>query len=101
MFKLKPDATFVATVKIPNGDTPLPLTLIFRRKSKEALAGWIDSVPGKDDLESLGEIVEGWKDVDAPFSPEAFAEMLSAYTGAGMAIFTGYLKALSEAERKN
>ena len=33
-FKLKPDATFPATVLIPNGDAPLPLKLKFRRKRK-------------------------------------------------------------------
>ena len=101
MFKLKPDATFTATIKVPNGDAPLPLKLVFRRKSKEDLATWIDGVAKKSDHESLGEIVDGWVEVDAPFSAEAFAELLSAYTGAGMAIFTGYLKALTEAERKN
>lgn len=101
MFKLKPDATFTATIKIPNGDTPLPLKLVFRRKSKEDLAAWIDSVPTRPDPESLGEIVEGWTDVDAPFGEESFRELLSAYSGAGMAVFTGYLKALTEAERKN
>lgn len=101
MFKLKPEATFTATVSIPNGDAPLPLKLIFRRKSKEDLAAWIDSVPTKKDPESLGEIIEGWTDVDTPFSAEAFSALLSAYTGAGMAIFSGYLRALTEAERKN
>lgn len=101
MFKLKPDATFPATIKIPNGDSPLPLKLVFRRKSKEELAAWIDSVPTKTDPESLGEIVDGWTDVDTPFTAESFRELLNAYSGAGMAIFTGYLKALTEAERKN
>ena len=101
MFKLKPDATFTATVKIPNGDTPLLLKLVFRRKSKEDVSAWIDSVPTKSDPESLKEIIETWTDVDAPYSEDALKELLSAYTGAGMAIFNGYLKALTEAERKN
>ena len=101
MFKLTPDATFVATVKIPNGDAPLPLKLVFRRKSKEDLADWMGSITEKTDPESLGEIIDGWTDVDTPFSAESLRALLSAYTGAGMAIFSGYLRALTEAERKN
>lgn len=101
MFKLTPPATFPATVKIPNGDEPLPLTLVFRRKSKAELVAWIESTATRPDPDSLGEIVADWKNVDAPFSPETLSELLAAYSGAGLAIFSGYLKALSEAERKN
>lgn len=101
MFKLKPDATFLATVRIPNGDQPLPLKLKFRRKRKEEIAAWIESAAAKTDPDSLGEIIETWIDVDTDYSAEALAELLSAYSGAGMAIFAGYLRAVSEAERKN
>lgn len=100
-FKLKPDATFTATVMIPNGDTPLPLKLKFRRKRKEDVAAWIESAAGRADADTLGEVIDGWTDVDTPYSSDALTEMLSAYSGAGMAIFGGYLRALSEAERKN
>lgn len=101
MFKLKPDATFTATVMIPNGDAPLPLKLRFKRKSKEGVAAWYGSAQTQDDLTTLGEIIDGWIDVDTPYSSEALAELLANYTGASMAILGGYLRALSEAERKN
>lgn len=101
MFKLKPDATFTATVPIPNGDAPLPLKLRFRRKGKKDLAAWIEGSAGRDDADTLGEIIDGWMEADAPYSAEALRDMLDAYSGAGMAIFSGYLRALSEAERKN
>jgi hypothetical protein len=100
-FKLKPDATFPATVLIPNGDEPLPLKLRFRRKRKEDVAAWIEGAAGRNDADTLGEVIDGWTDVDTPFSAEALSELLSAYSGAGMAIFSGYMRALSEAERKN
>lgn len=100
-FKLKPDATFTATVLIPNGDQPLPLKLKFRRKRKEDVAAWIESAAGRADTDTLGEVIDGWIEVDTPYSAEALAELLAAYSGAGMAIFGGYLRALSEAERKN
>lgn len=100
-FKLKPDATFTATVKIPNGDAPLPLTLRYRRKSKDDVAAWVDASAGRAEIDTLVDVVDGWIDVDAAFSREALAELLSNYSGAGMAIWRGYLRALSEAERKN
>lgn len=101
MFKLTPPATFVATVKIPNGDAPLPLTLVFRRKDKAALVTWIESTSTRADPDALGEVIADWKDVDAPYGEAALTQLLAAYSGAGMAIFSGYLRALSEAERKN
>lgn len=100
-FKLKPDATFVATVQIPNGDTPLPLKLRFKRKSKSDLAAWVESAAGRNDKDSIGEIIDGWEDVDADYSAAALAELLESYSGAAMAIFSGYLQAHSRAERKN
>jgi hypothetical protein len=100
-FKLKPDATFTATVPIPNGDAPLPLKLRFKRKRKEDVAAWIASAADRPDPETLGEVIDGWIEVDTPYSAEALAELLAAYSGAGVAIFGGYLRALSEAERKN
>ena len=67
MFKLTPPATFVATVKIPNGDAPLPLTLVFRRKDKAALVTWIESTSTRADPDALGEVIADWKDVDTPY----------------------------------
>lgn len=100
-FKLKPDATFTATVLVPNGDAPLPLKLRYRRKGKAEVATWFEASAGRDEIDTLDEVVDGWIDVDAAFSREALAELLAAYSGAGMAIWRGYLRALSEAERKN
>lgn len=100
-FKLRPDATFMATVQIPNGDAPLPLRLRFTRKGKSELSVWMAGSQGRDDAATLAEIIDGWEDVDAAYSAAALAELLESYSGAGMAIFGGYLRALSEAERKN
>ena len=101
MFKTKPDATFTDTVMIPNGDSPLPLKLRFKRKSKTEVADWIAGSAKQGDLDTLAEVVECWIDADTPYSVVALGEVLEAYTGAGMAIFAGYIRALSEAERKN
>lgn len=101
MFKLIPDPLFTATVLIPNGDAPIPLKLKFIRKSKEDIAAWIEAAATRSDPDSLAEIIDGWVDVDTPYTVSALEDLLGNYSGAGMAIFKGYLNALSEAARKN
>ena len=101
MFKLKPDATFVATIDIPNGDMPLPLKVEFRRKRAAEIQEWIEASKTIKGVDALLEIVVGWKDVDSEYSPAAFAELLQAYPGSELAIYLGFLRALSGAERKN
>ena len=101
MFKLVPDPLFTATVLIPNGDAPIPLKLKFIRKSKEDIAEWIEAAANRSDPDSLAEIIDGLVDVDAAYTIDRLKDLLSNYSGAGMAIFKGYLNALSEAARKN
>jgi hypothetical protein len=101
MFKLIPDPVFTATVLIPNGDAPIPLKLKFIRKSKEDIAEWIEAAANRSDPDSLAEIIDGWVDVDAAYTTDRLKDLLSNYSGAGMAIFKGYLNGLSEAARKN
>lgn len=101
MFKLTPDATFPFTAVIPNGTAPLPIKLKGRRKSREDLAAFMGSARERSDTELLADAVAGWEDVDADFSTEALGQLLTNYAGASLAIFTAYIKAHSEAERKN
>jgi hypothetical protein len=101
MFKLIPDPIFTATVLIPNGDEPIPLKLKFIRKGKEDVSSWIEAAAARSDTDSLTEIIDGWIDVDTPYTVSALEKMLNNYSGAGMAMFKGYLNALSEAARKN
>jgi hypothetical protein len=101
MFKLIPDQLFTATVLIPNGDAPLPLKLKFIRKSKEDVNAWIAAVDGRPIQDSLTEVINGWIDVDTPYTASALVDLLENYTGAGAAILKGYYIALSEAARKN
>jgi hypothetical protein len=100
-FKLVPDATFVSTVQIPNGDVSLPLKVIFRRKSKEALTEFTSRVVGLDDMELCTEILEGWEDVEEGYSRDALEKLLKAYSGAALAIYMRYLDSHARAERKN
>jgi hypothetical protein len=100
-FKLVPDATFPATVQIPNGDAPLPLKVIFKRKSKDELTEFSTRVVGLNDMELCTEILSGWEDVDEGYSRDALEKMLKAYSGAALAIYLRYLDSHVRAERKN
>lgn len=101
MFKTTPDATFIKTVYIPNGDESLPLKLRFKRKNKPDLGAWTEAAKIKPDTESLGEVIDGWIDVDKPYSTDELTSLLLAYPGAGLAIYLGYLNGHMQAERKN
>jgi len=101
MFKLTPDATFPATVHIPNGDAPLPLKVVFKRKSKDALIEFTARAATLDDLELCTEILEGWEDVEEGYSRDALEKLLKAYSGAALAIYMRYLDSHARAERKN
>jgi hypothetical protein len=101
MFKLTPDATFPATVQIPNGDAPLPLKVVFKRKSKTDLTEFTVRAATLDDLELCSEILSGWEDVEEGYSRDALEKLLTAYSGAALAIYMRYLDSHARAERKN
>ena len=101
MFKLIPDATFPATVLIPNGDAPLRLKVVFKRKSKEDLGEFTLRAATLDDLPLCEEILAGWEDVDEGYSRDALEKLLKAYAGGALAIYSRYLESHARAERKN
>lgn len=109
--KLAPAPLFTLKLALrPPGESKgHPFELHCRHLGKARLADWSARAmaPGADDLESLMEVVTGWKGiagadgVDAPFTREAFGELLDAYPGAALMIFGDYLRELSEARVKN
>ena len=101
-FRLKANPTFWRTVNVRSLDGeefPLQLELKHRRKSE--LREFVASLEGRTDEELVADLVVGWKDVDAEFSPEALTDLLEEYSGAAVAIWTEYQKAYAEAARKN
>lgn len=107
MFKLKPNPTFENAVRIGTPEGSVKLTLTFRHKGKDALSAWISASKDRPAIDTLLEIVCGWKEVAAedgallPFSTEAFSCLLNDYPGASDAIFMHYLKALRGEAEKN
>lgn len=111
-FKVKANPTFVGTasVHVP-GEGPKALKLVFKHKTAEAAdeyyrrASDLVADGSQPSSRSFGnyllEIVEGWKDVDTEFSPDAFVELLSNYPFAARAIHEAYFEALGGARRGN
>ncbi len=110
MFKLQPNPTFSAKVEIPvpGADAPATLPLVFRHKGRKAAQAWVESAPGRQDIDFLMEIVADWgaevvgeDGQPQAFSREAFDRLLDEYPASGQAIFNAYLRELGEARRGN
>jgi hypothetical protein len=108
--RLVPAATFDAPIKltVAGADEPATVLFTFARKSKHELKAWIDSAANRQDTDFLGEVVKGWKagvlDAEgnlAPFTAEAFAQLLDQYPVSGLQIYNGYLASYGEARAKN
>lgn len=105
MFKLQASPTFEAPVRIASPAGEQVLTLVFRHKTRAEFKAYFERVAASEgdtpEAKVVCEIVEGWKDVDTPFSEAAVAELLQNYFGAVTAIFDAYFAALTQAKRGN
>lgn len=108
MFKLNPNPTFKAAVKVtvPGGD-PLPIEFEFKHKTRTGLGEWKKNLEGKNDMEIVPEFIAGWSGVinetgdQEPWSVEAFANLCENYHAAVIEVYDGYLLALTESRAKN
>jgi hypothetical protein len=102
-FKLKPNPTFERAVKIPAPDGEQVLVMVFKHKRRDELKAYFERAAQADvaDATAILEIVDGWKDADVPFSPEAVADLVQNYYGAVPAIFDAYVAGLMQAKEKN
>ena len=103
MFKLQPKPTFKARVPVtvPGEIKPAEITVEYKHMSLEQVREFFEGLAGKQDADALGEIVVGWADVDAPYSPEALATLLNNYPSTAAAMFETFRRELFEARRKN
>ncbi len=104
MLKLTPNPTFTAPVEIHvPGSEKIKVPFVFAYKDKDEYKAFTESAAEgtKGELEILLEIVLGWENCDAKFSPEAFAFLLKKYHGAGTAIFAAYVNELTGARLGN
>jgi|SRR5690606_30700404 len=102
MFKLQPNPTFWARVEIHRpGDDAQMVEIECRHKSRDDAVRFAESLSERDPLESLREIVVGWRGVDVEFSPDALAAMHQNYASAADRILAAYFDELRGARRKN
>lgn len=101
-FRLKPDPTFWARVEIPvPGADPVPLEIEFRHKRRDDAMQFADSLSSRAPLESMRDVVVGWRGADVEFSEASLAELDANYLGAAERILVVYLEELRGARRKN
>lgn len=110
MFKINPNPTFTADVllTVHGSAEPAKLCVTFKHKGRKALADWIglpkkmaDAGTPVKDADYLGEVIEDWDGVDAPYSIESLDALLDAYQPAGMELYEAYIRALTESRAKN
>lgn len=102
MFKLEPNPTFEATVRIPvPGGDAAPLRLVFKHRRKSEVQQLVEAAAGREDIDLVADIVAGWHDVDAPFDRKHLAALLDAYPAAAGAILQAWGAELSGAAAKN
>ena len=103
MLKLAPEPTFVVGVALPVPGQPDQLVNVtFRHQGRAALRGWLDAArEAQSDAALLGEVIAGWKGIDAEYSAANLAALLDAYPGAGGALFNAYVAELGKAAAKN
>lgn len=102
-FKLQPNPTFKVKVAISvAGEKRSPeIEVEFKYLDKDEVKAFFDSLQGKEDVETLGEIVVGWSGVDTAFSAEALALLLKKYPAAGADLFNVFRRELLESKQKN
>jgi hypothetical protein len=103
MFKLQPKPTFWAKVPIAIAGAAKPalIDIEFKHLGREALSSYIAGLDGREDSESLAEIVMGWKDVDEEFSEESLTKLLDNYPGAALSMVKTFVAEALEAKGKN
>ncbi len=108
MFRLAPNPTFRATVRVTvPGAEPMPIEFEFRHKTRTGLAEWLKGVSKKSDMELAREFVVGWSNVineagdQEPFSYDALQNLFENFHAASVEVYAGYLKALTESRAKN
>jgi hypothetical protein len=108
MFKLNPNPTFKATVKVSvPGSDPLPIEFEFKHRTRTGLAEWMKNQPVRSDREIVPEFIVGWSGVinaageQEPWSVDSFITLTENYPAASLEVYYGYIKALTESRSKN
>lgn len=109
MFNVDPNPTFTTPVHLsrPGLAEPIQVQITFKHKNRMEVAAWVARGAGAtDDVQLLGEVIEGWSGLldaegkEVPYSTTALSKLLTNYTPARGEIFRAYLSELTEAKKK-
>ena len=102
MFKIDPNPTFTASVSVHvPGQGAGTFIAEFVYLDQAARKDYLAALGGKSNLEALSEIVVGWNDMDAPFSPANLEKLLNKYDTAAKGFFKAFFDELTGAPAKN
>jgi len=101
-FKLNPNPTFWVKTKVraPGGDEA-EFEVEYRHKGKEALKAFLEAANGREESAVLGEIVAGWRGMDAEFSADNLKTLLDNYPGLANVMLGDYTVELMKARAGN
>lgn len=94
-FTLTPNPTFKASVSvhIPGGEKG-KIEFTFKHRSKKQIEELFKSLEGKQDVDLLLDIAEGWE-LKEPLNRDTAADFLDNYFDAGPSVFNTYLRELT------
>lgn len=102
LFKLEPEPTFWAPVKIPMpGGQTGEIRVRFKYRNRDQYGELLKLADDSDDIEVLLLAIDGWEGADAAFSRETLERLLRNYPGATRALFRTYRDNLLGAAEKN
>lgn len=101
MFKLDPNPTFWTDVsfRVPGGTGKFDIH--FKHLPKEEREEYINSLPGKTNLDALAELIVSWRDVSVDYNRDNLERLLNEYPDAVRAITTRYWEEITGAAIKN
>ena len=102
MFKLEPNPTFRAPVKIHvpgEGEGGFVVEFVYLDQAQRK--AYVESLGTKTNAEALGEIVVGWREIDQPFSHGNLERLLNKYDTAATELFRVFFEELTGAAEKN
>ena len=102
MFKIDPNPTFTAPVSVHIPGQGLgSFVAEYVYLDREARKDYVAALSGKSNFEALAEIVVGWSEMDAPFSPANLEKLLNKYDTAAEAFFKAFFEEMTGAAAKN
>ncbi|MEI7682665.1 MAG: phage tail assembly chaperone [Betaproteobacteria bacterium] len=102
MFNFTLDPTFKTKfrLQLPGGKS-VPVTVEFKYFNRDQVRDYFDNLSGKNDPESLAEIIVGWDGLGEAYSLDSITELCKRLPSAATQFFDAWRGELFEARRKN